>query len=137
MTKAPLLQGGSQMGHNRLPGQNEGGWAPRPCPECLRPFEPKVFNQLFCCPAHNADWNNRATARGRKLTPLSIVARVTRNGTRGTPEAREAGRAASNAHNQLIQRYRDEDRAANQGKGRMEWPEYMARRIHLGFDPLS
>ncbi len=128
-----MLQGCSKKGHNRLPGQQEGGWPPRPCPECMKPFEPKVPNQLFCCPAHNAAWNNRATARGRVLTPLSIVARITRNGTRGTEEARRVGREASNAHNALIQRYRDEDRAA----GRMEWAEYMLRRLRTGFDPLG
>lgn len=89
-------------------------------------------NQLFCSREHNAAWNNRATARGRVLTPISIVARITRNGTRGTEEARKAGREASNHHNALIQRYRDEDRKA----GRMEWPEYMIRRFKLGFDPL-
>lgn len=118
------------MGHNRLPGQNEGGWAPRCCPECMKLFEPKVANQLFCEPKHNAAWNNRATARGRVLTPLSIVARITRNGTQGKPEAREAGRRASNRHNQLIRQYRDDDRAA----GRMEWTDYMILRIRFGLD---
>ena len=100
----------------------------------MRLFEPKVYNQLFCTPAHNVEWSNRATKRGRVLTPLSMVARITRNGTRGEPEAREAGRRASNRHNQLIQQYRDEDRAANDGAGRMEWPEYMIWRIKLGLD---
>jgi len=130
--EAPLLQGCSQMGHNRLPGQQAGGWPLRECPECRKPFEPKVANQLFCNPAHNADWNNRATKRGRVLTPLGMVARITRNGTRGTPEAREAGRIASSHHATLIQRYRDEDREA----GRMEWPAFMTLRILIGFDPL-
>jgi hypothetical protein len=65
-------------------------------------------------------------------TPLSIVARVTRNGTRGTPEAREAGRVASSHHNTLIQRYRDDDREAN----RMEWPAFMILRVRQGFDLL-
>jgi len=133
MAKPPLLQGGSRKGHNRLPGQNEGGWPPRPCPECGKLFEPKVVNQMFCCPQHNTAWNNRATKRGRVLTPLSIAARITRNGTQGKSELREAGREASNAHNRLIRRYRDEDRAA----GRMEWPEYMMRRLKLGFDPFK
>lgn len=134
--KAPLLQGCSQMGHNRLPGQQEGGWPVRQCPECMKPFEPKVVNQLFCKPAHNADWNNRATKRGRVLTPLGMVARITRNGTRGTPEAREAGKTASSYYATLVQRYRDEDRAANDGRGRMEWPAFMILRILTGFDPL-
>lgn len=129
---AALLQGCSQNGHNRMPGQQAGDWTLRPCPECMQPFEAKVVNQLFCKPEHNAAWNNRATKRGRVLTPLSIVARVTRNGTRGTPEAREAGRRASSQHNALIQRYRNEDREA----GRMEWPAFMILRFNQGFDPL-
>lgn len=133
MAKKPLLQGCSQKGHNRMPGQQHGGWAPRPCPECLKLFEPKVRNQLFCSTAHNTAWNNRATKRGRVLTPLAIAARITRNGTRGKPELREAGRQASNYYNLLIQNYRDEDRAA----GRMPWPEYMMRRLNIGFDPLT
>ncbi|PZO77136.1 MAG: hypothetical protein DI640_01355 [Sphingomonas taxi] len=113
-------------------GQQAGGWPVRECPECRKPFEPKVANQLFCTPAHNTDWNNRATKRGRVLTPLGMVARITRNGTRGTPEAREAGRVASSHHAALIQRYRDEDREAD----RMEWPAFMILRILTGFDPL-
>ena len=134
--KAPLLQGGSQIaqkGHNRLPGQNEGGWAPRPCPECRggKLFEPKVANQLFCCPQHNVAWNNRATARGRVLTPFALVARMTRNGSSGKPAAREAGRKASAIQDRLIARYRDEDRKA----GRMAWPEYIDRRLRLGLEP--
>lgn len=133
--KAPVLHDGSQMGHNRKPGQNKGGWVPRECPECRRPFEAKVATQLFCCPQHKADWNNRATARGRVLTPLSIVAGITRNGTRGTPEAREVGKRASREHHALIQRFRNEDREAD--PPRMEWPQYLALRYKItGFDPL-
>lgn len=132
--EAPVLHGGPQIGHNRLPGQNAGGWKPRPCPECMKLFERRVANQLFCTPQHKADWNNRATARGRVLTPLSMVARITRNGTRGTDEEKKAGREASNLHNALIQKYRDEDRAAD--PPRMSWPQYMIRRFRLGFDPL-
>lgn len=130
--KAPVLDGGSQMGHNRLPGQNAGGWAVRECPECRKPFEPKVANQLFCCPEHKRAWNNRALTRGGVLTAYAIAAEITRNGSRGTPARREAGRHAARKKAQLIQRYRDEDRAA----GRMEWPDYMILRIELGFDPL-
>jgi hypothetical protein len=114
-----------------MPGQQVGGWRPRTCPECGKLFEPKVAGQLFCTQAHTAAWNNRATVRGRVLTPLSMVARITRNGTRGTPEARETGKRASSQHNRLIQRYRDEDRAA----GRMDWATFMALRYDLGFDP--
>ncbi|WP_232280323.1 hypothetical protein [Sphingomonas sp. PAMC 26605] len=129
---AALLQGCSEKGHNRMPGQQAGDWPPRHCPECMRLFEPKVSNQLFCSPAHNADWNNRATKRGRVLTPLAMVARITRNGTRGTPEARAAGKRASSQYNALVQRYRDEDRKDE----RMEWAAFMILRYDHGFDPL-
>lgn len=132
-----MLQDGSPgapaRGHNRLPGQNAGDWKPRPCPECpgQRLFEPKVANQLFCCPAHNAAWNNRATARGRVLTSIDMAAYITRNGTRGPADQREAGKRAGRDRHRLIQRWRDEDAEA----GRMPHPEYMARRYDLGLEP--
>lgn len=119
------------MGHNRVPGQNLGGWAPRTCPECSKLFEPKVVNQLFCKPQHNADWNNRQTARGRVLTPYAIIARIHRDGSRGTPEQREVAKRAAASFRRLVQRYRDEDREA----GRMPWADFMILRIRLGFDP--
>ncbi len=128
--KPPVLHGCSPRGHNRLPGQQAGGWPPRPCPECMALFEPKVANQLFCTPQHKADWNNRQTARGRVLTPLSITARITRDGTRGPQEDRDAGKRAAKQTRALIQQYRDEDRAA----GRMPWPQYSRRRRELGLD---
>lgn len=130
--KPPVLHGCPQSGHNRLPGQQAGGWPPRPCPECMVPFEPKVANQLFCTPQHKADWNNRATARGRVLTPLSMTARITRDGTRGSVDDRAAGKRAAKRYRNLIQQHRDEDRAA----GRMPWPEYSRRRTELGLEPL-
>lgn len=130
MTKRPLLQGSPQPGHNRLPGQQAGGWPPRTCPECGRLFEPNRANQLFCTPQHNADWNNRATARGRVLTPWSMVARITRDGTRGSPEDRAVGKRAAAEARKLIQTYRDEDRAA----GRMKWADYLILRLRFGLD---
>ncbi len=101
----------------------------RPCPECMAPFVPAQPGQLFCTVEHRAAWNNRATVRGRVLTPLAIVARITRNGTRGD---RNTGATASHHANALIQRWRDEDRVA----GRMSWSDYLARRYRAGFDPL-
>ena len=131
---AALLQDGSAdaslLGHNRVPGQNIGGWAPRPCPECMRLFEPNVANQLFCCPAHNAAWNNRQTKRGRVLTGIDMAAYITRNGTRGPAEHREAGKRAGRDRHRLIQRWRDEDAQA----GRMAHPEYNARRYKAGLE---
>lgn len=100
-----------------------------PCPECLTPFVRRHPKQLFCTVEHRDAWNNRATVRGRVLTPLAIVARVTRNGTRND---RETGARAASEQATLIQRWRDEDRAA----GRMDHPEYLARRYRAGFDPL-
>lgn len=99
------------------------------CPECLSPFKRRHPGQLFCTVAHRDAWNGRAAVRGRVLTPLAIAARVTRNGTRG--DRATGARAASEAA-ALIQRWRDEDRAA----GRMDHPEYLARRYRTGFDPL-
>jgi hypothetical protein len=126
-----LLQGCPPPGHNRTPGQQAGGWPPRICPECTKLFEPNRANQLFCSAQHNTDWNNRATARGRVLTPYSMVARITRDGSRGTPEQRAVGKQAAQSHRKLIQRFRNEDRDA----GRMAWPDYLILRIQLGFDP--
>lgn len=102
------------------------------CPECLQRFRRTHALQLFCTPRHRDRWNNRAAIRGRVLTPLQMVARITRNGTRGTPADREACRRASSQLNYLINRYRDEDAQAQ----RMSWPAYMALRYAGGFDPL-
>lgn len=99
------------------------------CPECLAPFERRHPGQLFCTPLHRDTWNNRASIRGRVLTPLAIVARVTREGSRGD---RKTGKRAASEANALIQRWRDEDQAA----GRMPHPEYLAQRYRAGFDPL-
>lgn len=99
------------------------------CPECLTVYNRKHPGQLFCTPRHRDTWNNRASIRGRVLTPLVIVARVTRDGTRGD---KPTGRRAAAEAALLIQRWRDEDAAA----GRMAHPEYLALRYRAGFDPL-
>jgi hypothetical protein len=130
--KAPALRACPQEGHNRTPGQQMGGWAPRICPECTRLFEPNRRNQLFCTSAHKRDWENRATVRGKVLTPLAAVARMTRNGTRGADDLRDIGRRASNRQNQLIREWRDEDRAA----GRMDAGEFLRVRLKFGLFDL-
>jgi hypothetical protein len=85
-------------------------------------------------PAPNAS----SCSSRRWAISCSVAASTTPPGITAPPpaaassQARKAGREASNHHNALIQRYRDEDRVA----GRMEWPEYMIRRFKLGFDPL-
>lgn len=131
---AALLQGCSQIGHNRMPGQQAGGWAVRICPECSKPFEPSVRNQLFCTPDHNTAWNNRQTKRGRVIAPLMMAAVATRNGRSGTPEERERGKEAVRHLNILTQRFRAEDRAAD--PPRMDWRAFNALRYRHGFDPL-
>ena len=106
-----------------------------PCPECGTPFLPRKSGQLFCTPEHRDGWNNRTTVRGRVLTGLAIVARITRNGTRishgGTSHDLVYATRASRDEDRLIRRWIAEDRAA----GRMEWPEYMRRRYAAGFEP--
>lgn len=64
------------------------------------------------------------------MTPLAIVERVTRGGSRGDTKT---GRRARQEKDALIQRWIEEDRAA----GRMAWSDYMARRYAIGFDPLG
>lgn len=104
--------------------------APSTCPECLAAFARRHPGQLFCTPAHRDQWNNRAAVRGRVLTPLAIVTRATRGGSRGDTET---GRKARQHHDRLVQRWVEEDRAA----GRMDWPTYLRLRYRGGFDPLG
>ena len=99
-------------------------------PECMAHFVGKHPNQLLCSVAHRDSWNNRASVRGRVLTPLVMVARVTRFGGRGDGET---GKRATRDANMLMQRWTEEDRAA----GRMAQPEYLRRRYNVGFDPLA
>lgn len=113
-----------------LPGRDDGTEGRHRCPECMNSFKPHQSNQLFCSIAHRAAWNNRAAVRGRVITPLAIVSRLTRQGTRGDGEI---GRRASADLNLLIQRWADEDRAA----GRMPHDQYLRRRYRCGFDPIT
>lgn len=110
--------------------QDSHGHSGSTCPECLEHFARAHPGQLFCTPAHRDAWNNRATVRGRVLTPLAMVDRVTRGGSRGDVATGQRARQQKEA---LIQRWIEEDREA----GRMSWPEYMARRYAIGFDPLA
>lgn len=120
-----LLQGPPQD----AAGADPAGTGPL-CPECLQPFPRAHPGQLFCSPAHRDAWNNRATVRGRVLTPLAMVERVTRGGSRGDTAT---GIRARQQKDQLIQRWIEEDRAA----GRMDWPAYLRLRYGVGFDPLG
>lgn len=96
------------------------------CPECSQPFAPSQLRQLFCTADHKAAYHNRATVRGRVLTPLIMAARITRGGSRGDTET---GKRARQDAEQLIERWVAEDRAA----GRMSAVDYVALRLRKGF----
>ena len=133
MTRAPL-QPSPLTGHNGGPDDpwdNRPVYAERPCPECMVLFKPRMAGTLFCCPAHRDAFANRQTVRGRVVTPFALAARITRDGTRGKPEARAAGKKAAAVMRRLYQRYRDEDRAA----GRMDMAEYVEHRIKAQGEP--
>ena len=104
-------------------------YPPRECPECGISFTPLDQRQLFCSPEHRTAWSNRATVRGRVLTPYAMAARQTRNGTRGD---KPTGKRAAQISHDLMQRYRDEDREA----GRMDAVRFAALRIKHGFEPI-
>lgn len=96
------------------------------CPECLRRFNPRNGQQLFCCAEHRTAWNNRWTVRGRQGMTLFAVAMKTRNGTRPNSPA-FAARASKDA-NALARAWEREDVEAK----RMTITEYNRRRYALG-----
>jgi hypothetical protein len=95
------------------------------CLECRAAFERRQHHQLFCSAVHKRKWNNRWMKRGAVLAPLIIVARLTRNGSEG--KAKDYGKRASRDCDQLVARWRDEDRA----EGRMDVTDYVAARYRL------
>jgi len=111
----------------RLPNKPKHGWAI--CPECQGEFERHQPDKLFCCQKHRREWNNRAVVRGSVLAPLAIVARKTRNGTRGD---KTYGAKASQDADMLIRRWEAEDAEA----GRMTQAQYLRLRYQNGYDPV-
>lgn len=109
-----------------LPNTPKHGWGV--CPECLGEFERHQPGQLFCCQKHRRAWNNRAVVRGAVLAPLAIVARKTRNGTRGDLTF---GAKASQHADMFIRHWEAEDAAA----GRMSQTQYVRLRYLNGYDP--
>lgn len=131
----PFLEGSPLRGHNGPPpdkADNRPVFAERACPECGGRFKPRQANGLFCCPAHNKAWNNRWTSRGSLLVQYAAVARVTRDGTRGTEDECAIGKRCAAIQRRLHQRWRDEDRDA----GRMAMPEFMAARLQHMDEPI-
>lgn len=96
------------------------------CPECAQPFRPVHSRQLFCSPEHKATFHNRATVRGRALTPVVMAARITRDGTRGDMVT---GKRARQESRQMIDTWAREDREA----GRMDMVAYMKARLLIGY----
>ncbi|UAK26778.1 hypothetical protein K8P63_19020 [Sphingomonas nostoxanthinifaciens] len=82
---------------------------------------------MFCSDAHQKAWKARTRRRGYQLYPFAIVARATREGTRGD---RSTGSRASKDADQLRERWKDEDAT----KKRMTPAAYLALRYRLGFD---
>ena len=99
---------------------------PQTCPECSQEFRPIHSRQLFCCSEHKAAFHNRATVRGRTLTPMAMAARITRDGTRGDLNT---GRMARRESRRLIDAWAREDREA----GRMDMAAYMRARFRIGY----
>lgn len=96
------------------------------CPECAKPFRPVHTRQLFCSQQHKDTFHNRATARGRVLTPMAIAARITRGGSRGDIAT---GKLARRESQRLIDQWAREDREA----GRMDMVTYIAARSKIGY----
>ena len=96
------------------------------CPECMIEFAPAHARPIFCSGAHQANFQNRMTVRGRVLAPLAIAAHITRGGTR---DDKTTGREARRDAEHLMRRWASEDKAA----GRMSATAYMALRYRKGF----
>lgn len=97
------------------------------CPECMRKFAPRQVAQLFCSGEHKAAFHNRATVRGRQLTPLVMAARITRGGHRKDPET---GIHARRDAEHLMDQWVADDSAA----GRMSMVDYVRLRRAKGFE---
>jgi predicted nucleic acid-binding Zn-ribbon protein len=97
------------------------------CPECGQRFFMAHPRQLFCKPIHKNAWETRARKRGLQFLPLGLVARETRNGTRGDIDT---GKRATRDADFLRIQWRDEDKQA----GRMSAVEFQRLRQRMGYD---
>lgn len=84
---------------------------------------------MFCETAHRIAFHNRMATRGKVILPLIMAARITRNGTRRDTAT---GKRARLEAERLMQDWIEEDRAANDGKGRTAADTYMAFRYRHG-----
>lgn len=97
------------------------------CPECMGRITAVQPRQLFCSAEHKAAFHNRATVRGRVLTPLVMAARITRGGSRGD---KVTGCRARHDADGLMQEWVLADREA----GRMSMVDYVCLRLAKGFE---
>ena len=102
------------------------------CAECGATAPQRAANQLHCSAACRDRWNARIAARGKVAVPLLLVARLTRDGTRGDDADQRLGRTAASQLRHLLRRWKDEDAAA----GRLDWRTFLRRRYAAGYDPL-
>jgi hypothetical protein len=104
-------------GHGRVRG----------CCECGAAFRIRHgAGRLFCRKACKVAWENRYTVRGRQLMLLVMAAR---EGTRGKPAAKAAGRRAAQLAREAMQQWRDEDAAA----GRASAADYFGLAWAMGY----
>lgn len=96
------------------------------CAECIAPYTSSQPGQLFCCPDHRIAFQDRMRVRGRQLVPLELAVMATRQGRTGD---RDAGVQAARAANRLKRAWIAEDKAANDGRGRLPMDQYIRRLI--------
>ena len=96
------------------------------CPECRQQFDRVHPRQLFCSNAHKTTFHNRATVRGRMLTPIAMAARITRDGSRGDVGV---GKLARRDAHRLMDLWAREDRL----EGRMSMVDYMRERRRIDY----
>lgn len=97
------------------------------CPECMGLITAVQPRQLFCSAEHKAAFHNRATVRGRVLTPLVMADRITRGGSAGDVTT---GRRARRDAQRLIDSWARDDREAK----RMSMVDYVCLRLAKGFE---
>lgn len=113
------------------PREDAGASRPRLCGECGNPLVRAIGKRnIFCSAPCRVAYSNRMTVRGRVLTAAAMAERMTRQGSRGTPRQRGAGKDAARIYRQLIDQFAAEDRAA----GRISAVDYWAARLTLGYE---
>jgi hypothetical protein len=93
------------------------------CAECCAALAGSQPGQMFCGPKHRNAFQDRMRQRGRQLVPYAMADRLTRSGTAGDPEDREAGKASRAVTQRLIAKWAAEDKAA----GRLPMTAYVRR----------